>query len=214
MRTVVDHFMYAVPSLDEGVAWASDVFDATPAPGGAHVGLGTRNALLSLGETYLEIIAPDPAQPLRDTMGERIADLREGGLVSWAAAGSLQAVKAALADMDISCRGPVRTERLASDGTHLVWQLLFPRRHAFGPRLPFFIDWLDCMHPAATNPVGGVLAGLSLACPESQVLNELLTGLGLSVPVRAGSPGMQVDIDTRRGAVRLTCTEDTRTLML
>ncbi len=206
--------MYAVPSLDEGIIWAADVFDAAPAIGGSHVGLGTRNALLSLGETYLEIIAPDPAQPLKDTMGERIASLREGGLVTWAAAGSLEAVKDALARVDIACRGPARTQRQAEDGTSLVWQLLFPRRHAFGPRMPFFIDWLDCVHPAASNPVGGVLAGLSLSCPDSQALGEVLTGLGLSVPVQQGPPAMRVDVDTRRGQVHLTCTEDTRTLML
>ncbi len=214
MKTTLDHFMYAVPCLDEGVAWAADVFDATPAFGGAHVGLGTRNALLSLGETYLEIIAPDPLQQLQGTMGERLAGLGEGGLVTWAAAGSLEDVKTVLAEMHISCRGPVRTERQAEDGTSLVWQLLFPRRHAFGPRLPFFIDWLDCVHPATSNPVGGVCTGLSLSCPDAEALSEVLTGLGLSVPVQPGPPRMRVDIGTRRGAVQLTCTEDTRTLML
>ena len=59
MAIRIDHFMYAVPSLDEGLIWASDTFGVDAAYGGEHVGLGTRNALMSLGNAYLEIIAPD-----------------------------------------------------------------------------------------------------------------------------------------------------------
>ena len=52
--------MYAVASLDEGMEWAADTFGVPAAYGGEHVDLGTRNALLSLGSTYLEIIGPVP----------------------------------------------------------------------------------------------------------------------------------------------------------
>ena len=52
MNSRIDHFMYAVPSLDEGMAWADEVFGVAPAYGGEHIGLGTRNALLSLGDIF------------------------------------------------------------------------------------------------------------------------------------------------------------------
>jgi len=55
--------MYAVASLDEGMEWAADTFGAPAAYGGEHVDLGTRNALLSLGSTYLGIWTPPGGKP-------------------------------------------------------------------------------------------------------------------------------------------------------
>ena len=49
-----------------------------------------RGMLMSLGNAYLEIIAPDPAQPIQGTFGERLAGLSDGGLVTWCAEGELQ----------------------------------------------------------------------------------------------------------------------------
>ena len=61
----IDHFMYAVPSLEDGIAWAAETFDAAPAYGGEHVGLGTRNALLSLGDEPLRIASERGAMSSR-----------------------------------------------------------------------------------------------------------------------------------------------------
>ena len=208
----IDHFMYAVPSLEEGIAWAMETFDAAPAYGGEHLGMGTRNALLSLGNTYLEIIAPDPAQDLSANMGGRFAAMRSGGLVTWAARGDLTAIAGLLRAHDIVCRGPSRTQRKAADRKVLVWELLFPSAPQFGPCMPFFIDWLECPHPADTNPVGGQFKELALTLPEPGELEALLAELGLNLAVQQGKPKLGLTITTGRGEVELASTQETEDL--
>ena len=130
----IDHFMYAVPSLDEGLEWAADTFGERPQYGGEHLGLGTRNALLSLGSTYLEIIAPDPAQPLKGNNGARFAALSGGGMITWAAEGDLAKIASVLAASGVDSVGPQRTRRQTQTGAVLEWDLLFPTGSRHGWR--------------------------------------------------------------------------------
>ena len=210
----IDHFMYAVPSLDDGMAWAADTFDAAAVYGGEHVGLGTRNALLSLGDVYLEIIAPDPRQNLDGTLGEQFAALSSGGLVTWAVQGTLFQIAEALNAGGLTTQGPVRTQRRTAEGDLLVWELLFPRAHTFGPCMPFFIDWLECPHPSRTAPAGGAFGALSVSSPSAGALHEHLAAIGLDLEVTDGASALAVSIRTGRGEVVLESTPDTIATMV
>ena len=88
----IDHFMYAMPSLDDGMDHFERLLGVRPflvvLMRGRHM-----QCLVSLGDCYLEIIAPDPEQNLSGTLGEKLAALQSGGLVTWAAEADLQATK-------------------------------------------------------------------------------------------------------------------------
>lgn len=201
--------MYAVPDLDTGLAWAQSVFDAAPAHGGAHVGLGTRNALLSLGETYLELIAPDPAQDLTGTNGERFAALAAPGLVTWAACGDLSHAAEVLGARQIETSGPRRTRRATPDGGMLEWDLLFHRAAELGGLLPFGIDWLECAHPATTNPRGGTLQQVRISTPDAAELGAILAAMRIDVQVSSGERAFEVDVAAGGGIVTLAGTAET-----
>ncbi len=207
---MIDHFMYAVADLDEGMAWAEDVFGTAPVFGGSHEGLGTRNALLSLGDTYLEIIAPDPAQSVESQMVAGMAAMSTGGLVTWAAQGDLGMTKGLLQEAGIPSAGPVETRRRTADGGLLVWDLLFPQGGGYG--MPFFIDWRESPHPATTTPVGGELVSFGISTPDATELGAVLAGLGVDVEVSEGEPEMKVVIEGAEGAVELAATEESRKL--
>jgi len=201
--------MYAVASLDEGMEWAADTFGVPAAYGGEHVGLGTRNALLSLGSTYLEIIAPDPAQSLEGNPGSQYANLTSGGIVTWAAEGDLIAIAQALKPAGISTQGPNRTQRKTESGDLLVWDLLFPIGSPHGGRMPFFIDWLECANPKDTNPVGGEFRTLAITSPAADDLADALRSIDLDVTVSPGPPALSVTIDSPRGEVVLGSSNET-----
>lgn len=207
----IDHFMYAASSLADGMDWAEATFGVRPAHGGAHAGLGTQNALLAFDSSYLEIIAPDPKQDLSGTMGERLAALKTSGLVTWAAEGNLTEINKALNAKGVDCRGPVETKRVQTDGTLLTWALLFPQSGLYG--MPFFIDWMDCVHPCQTSPEAGHVSAFDIRTPEATALKGALSAIHLDVPVSSGYSNLHLEIDSPNGTVVLNATEETLHLM-
>jgi hypothetical protein len=200
----LDHILLGVSDLDHGIAWVEKRTGVRAMFGGVHPGRGTRNALLSLGpRCYLEIIAPDPKQPLGD-IAKNLAELREPTVFNWAvhtddiAAAARNAVAAGFA-----IDGPADGSRTRPDGKVLRWKACRLKDDR-GGLLPFFIEWArDSVHPAADAPGGCVLKQFSLESPSPAELEKLCKGLGLEVNVeRADKPALRAMIASRKGEVR------------
>jgi hypothetical protein len=228
MMLQVDHLMWGAPDLALGIAEAQRILGVEAAVGGSHPGLGTRNALLALGDTvYLEIIAPDPDQDLRGTLGERLRTLDECALVTWAVrCDDLAELATRAAAQNMKVRGPTRTQRRTPSGDLLEWELLFlPARegpqegarreggHEFPSLVPFFIDWLDSPHPATRSPRGGEFVELVLHSPRHAELGALLDGLGVAVTVEhAAEEGLEARIRVGDEVISLRSSPQTRGL--
>lgn len=155
---MLDHLVYAVPELVSGVRVVEDRLGVSFSPGGRHPGLGSHNALLRIGaRTYLEVVAPDPAQPEPPDgywfAGDGVTLPK---LVAWCARSpDLGALPNGPGGHLV---GPVRSmSRVNPGGDAISWTLtmpLCPPPH--GGAVPFFIDWGDTPHPCTTLPDTGI----------------------------------------------------------
>ena len=206
---MLDHLLIGAATLEAGVAWLEARTGVRAAPGGSHPGLGTWNALASLGPAqYIEIIAPDPGQPGVETV--YVPGLRgfpEPRIATWAARGAnLASAFGASLPPDLLCDPPRRGERVRTDGTRLRWTLAFPthRRHGtFGGALPFLIEW-DSLetHPGRSTPAGLTLRAMTIRHPESEALRGALASLEIEAVVEpAVSASVRVELETPRGVV-------------
>lgn len=181
----LDHLILAGPELEPLEALVREHTGVVPVRGGRHLGHGTHNALAGIDrKRYLELLAPDPGQgggPFAAT----IAHLQAPALHTWCAlAGSATEVIERARSAGLSPRRE-RMQRRRPDRTMLVWELVFLDGHAYGPLLPFFIDWRGSKHPAPSLSGGLTLEALVLTHPDADGLTDLLTRLGgVPEPVR------------------------------
>ena len=154
MAMTLDHLVVGAADLDTGIRWVEERTGAAPVFGGVHAGVGTRNALLGLGEPYLEVLAVDPDQSgVSSPIREQVAGLHTPALITVAVA------KSDLTD-------PIPMTRVRPDGVRLEWALEFTDTPLF------FIDWKDTPRPADL-PDGGRLTSLVITTPDPARLSGL-----------------------------------------
>jgi hypothetical protein len=200
----IDHLVYGVGDLSAGIDDLAGRLGVRAEPGGRHVGLGTHNAILTLGDrTYLEIIAPDPEQPPPPHPRPfGVDDLEQPGLVGWAV--GCDDIDAAVAICRANGYDPgavVDMERVRPAAPVLRWRLT--RGTASGP-VPFLIEWGGAEHPARSGPRGMRLERLDVQRPDPAALASLLDALGLDVTVTpAPRPGLTAHLRGPQGMTTL-----------
>ncbi len=186
---VVDHLVYATDDLEASVAELSAWLGVASVPGGRHIGMGTRNELLSLGNgSYLEIIGPDLDQPAPgQSRPFGLDDLDRPRLVTWAArTADLAAATAAARAVGHDPGDGRGMQRARPDGVVLSWTLTMTTADGV---LPFLIDWGATPHPSVTAPVGVELLVLELTDPDADHVQRVLDAWGTpGVTVTAGAP--------------------------
>ncbi len=196
----LDHVVVAAPDLGAAKEQFERDTGTRPVDGGRHAGLGTCNALVSFGSgQYLEIIAPDPDRQSHDNLAAVLARLEAPGLLHWAVrVDDLAEVGARARACGFEPGEVRRMSRALPDGEVLVWALMGLGGHDGGGLVPFFIDWLDCPHPADSAPRVGALTQFALALPGGHPGHGLLAGCA-GVDLSEGSPSMSVRYDSPRG---------------
>jgi len=191
---VIDHLVITVPDLDMGIGWFEQSVGVRPEYGGAHDGLGTHNALASLGDSYVELIAPDPNQPA--PTGPRpfgVSSSSDPSLATYAVRPDVgETIEQLASVMRSNGHDPgdvVSMSRTLDDGTTLQWRLTFPPTTGDG-FIPFLIDWGDTPHPSTTTPRGVRLVELSGATTSTDSVNAVLEAIGVGGFSTRGTTGL------------------------
>ena len=202
----IDHIQIGTSDLDRGIAELTRLTGVRPKIGGTHPGAGTRNALLSLGNgTYLELYAPNPAEPVRSKNVDQLRALKKLTPVGFAATVTdAEALRSSLRKAGLALSPPQPGTRTMPDGSTLHWQGL-EIAHFDDPLAPFFIQWADpALHPSRTSPGGCTLRSLTLQEAHPARLQKALRNLALPVTIRhATAPAIRVRLSCPAGEVIL-----------
>jgi hypothetical protein len=205
---MLDHILLGSSDLDHGIAFVESQTGVRATFGGVHPGVGTRNALLSLGERrYLEIIAPDPKQQNVDADRLKVLKkLESPRLIGWAVhPGDLEAFVKKVRQQGIAIKGPFPGSRVRPDGRVLKWKTAALKEDNEDP-IPFFIEWdKDSVHPSSDAPRGCKVESFSIASPDPDALTSEFRKLGIEVVVqRSEKPELRARIAGPKGAMDVT----------
>jgi len=206
----VDHLLLGTRDLDAGIEWVAKKFGVKAAVGGSHPGRGSRNALIAFRQRrYLEIIAPDPAQP-PENLTRNLRTLEEPRLIAWASASTdLSALAKRLQERGQRVTGPLDGARIRPDGGKLAWRTLSLEEafeQAGADPIPFFIQWSpESSHPSQDSPQGCDVIGFAIEHPKADAVRALLAQAGIDADVRqAKSCRLIATLDTPKGRVVLS----------
>ncbi|MGO9179752.1 MAG: VOC family protein [Candidatus Limnocylindrales bacterium] len=207
----IDHLVIAVPDPDVAAGQLERELGLAATGGGRHVGEGTFNRLVWLGDTYLELIGVfDRALAARSWIGApALAALaRGGGLATWAiASDALEQDLDTLRVAGSEFGEPIAGQRRRDDGALVRWRVATPR--LLGPSEPPFLiehdptaaEWLPADRDARlalVHPLGGQvrLEVLELLVDDvNQTLQRFLRTTGLRFrPSLAGGGGRDATI--------------------
>lgn len=187
---IIDHIVYAVPNLEEGITRFTELTGVEPVFGGYHTTKGTKNGLVRLGDNcYLEILAVDhenkKVTPPR-WMGVDLINVPQ--ITRWSLkSDNLKVDSEVLKAYHPDMGGIQGGERKTATDDWLRWQMILPLANPLVEVIPFFTDWKDSsLHPTDKLAPLCSLVSLQLEHPQPDKPQLVMNRLGSKVKIKKG----------------------------
>lgn len=206
----LDHIAIAAPDLASGMAHVRNLAGVAMSRGGAHPRMATHNVLVRTGgQTYLEIIAPDPdaprpAHPRWFGLDAMEPDAKPRLAVWVMAVDNLDEALATARRLGVDLGEPVEMTR-----GQFAWRLSVPQDGSLplGGAAPVLIEWPDGINPSnSMEDAGLTLKELQVSSPEADriaALCDALGGLPEKVALSSGSLALTACLQSETGEVWL-----------
>lgn len=204
----IDHLVYCVHNLGDGINYFIDNYGMHPVIGGRHLNEGTKNAIINLdNQCYLEILAIDEENTKHTQnrwMG--IDLLTTPKMTRWAIkSNNLETDKQALIKYNDQLGTVESGLRKRPDHSNLTWKLTKPLSHPEVDVIPFLVDWsASDSYPTDGLPVLRNLVKIKLGHPEPAKVKACLDELNIDLPVKSSNePYIKVVIDGPKGSFEI-----------
>ena len=200
----VDHIVYCVPILEEGIDYIENILGVRPAIGGRHLNRGTKNALLNLGNAcYLEILAADYEN--EDFKGERwmgIDLIDHPKITRWSIKSEdLKSDSRILQSYNPELSTIFGGSRKTTSGSTLSWNMMLPSSRPELELVPFMTDWsTSSVHPTDSLPEICTISSVFLSHPDPLGIQPVLDQLNIEIQVaKADEAKICVEINSPNG---------------
>jgi hypothetical protein len=177
----LDHIVIGALTLEQGVTYVKNSLGSEPYGGGRHLGQGTHNKIMRLGDdVYLEIIAPDPNSDIKPKWFSMADEVMLESLKESPRLIAYVAQTDELGFLLETTHYPLEAKPAQRDALRWYFGFTSDGKLLADGLLPHLIQW-ESDHPAWTMKDSGCsLVRLQGFHPEPAGIQQTLQGLGFS----------------------------------
>lgn len=207
----LDHIVYGVPNLSQAIKEFQEKTGVTPTIGGKHKGLGTHNAIVSLGNLrYIELIALDPDASIKNralpSWCAPLLDITKPEIMTWAIqTDNMTQLITQLNSFNLQIDPPQLFSREKPDSTTISMELAFKKQPPapYDGIIPFLINWKS-IHPTKTMESRCQIKNWYGTHPKADEINAIFSKVGIVFVVKkAPSVSMHLVLNTPKGIIEI-----------
>ena len=203
----IDHIVWVVPDLEEGIDIFEDLTGVKAVIGGRHEAFGTMNALAGLGDgAYFEILTLDPNSKVEGPRWMGANHITRPRITRWAIKTNDISNQAQYLSKHNPQMSQIREgQRTMTDGNVLSWSLTMPLPEPMIEVVPFLLDWTrSAHHPSQRLKADCSIIDLELYHSKPEKVSDVLESLGCRERLEKGDTRIALSLRTPKGHITIT----------